>query len=217
MLKDRPPRLLPMWWWFFHSISPVEGGGGGIVPSLWGGDCLLSLWGGDSFLSWWCRNGLLSLWGRDCLLSRFLSRSPTLRSFLREWLHAGLRPLRWRSASSFLWRRSSFLTTCCCKTSTYSLYISISLSLLEWDGLAMLVADLSSCRWEADFQLLVCESCPWFSLWTSDCKCLSSWTDSSKMLGREKWVSPLWDWFAILFSKTNFWAYCLVEYSHRRR
>ena len=125
-------------------------------------------------------------------------------SFLWEWLHVGLEPLWWRNSSSFLWRHSSFLTAYYCKISTCSLNISISLSLLEWDGPTMLVADLSSCRWEVDFQLLVCEGCPWFFLWTLYRKHLSSWIDSLEMLRREKLASPLRDWFAMFFSKKNF-------------
>ena len=119
------------------------------------------------------------------------------------------RPLWWRSFSSFLRRSSSFLSASCCNIVTCSLNLSISLSLLEWEGPTILMADLSSYR---------CGSgCLWVFLWTSDCKRQSTWIDSSEMLGRDRWASPLRDRFAIFKKKINFWAYYLVENSHKWR
>ena len=97
---------------------------------------------------------VLSVWIEDSLLSQFLCHSPMLLFPLWEWLGVGLGPIRWRRSSSFLQRRSSyllqwrssFLLTSRCRANTWSLSLSISLSLLDWDGLTSLVDDLSLYR-----------------------------------------------------------------------
>lgn len=122
----------------------------------WGVDILiLSLSGGDSSLLYLkVGETVLSVWIEDSLLSQFLCHSPMLLFPLWEWLGVGLGPIRWRRSSSFLQRRSSyllqwrssFLLTSRCRANTWSLSLSISLSLLDWDGLTSLVDDLSLYR-----------------------------------------------------------------------
>ena len=121
--------------------------GGETVLSLWGGECLFSRTLCD-------REATLSLWGGDCLLSLSLSlcHSPMLCSSLHEWLSVGLGPL---------WQRSSLsLLACYYRANTCCFNISISLSLLDWDGPVVLVADLSSYEWDTGSLLWTCEGCP---------------------------------------------------------
>ena len=152
------------------------------VLSLWGRDCLFSRTQCD-------RETTLSLWGGDFLLSHSLCCSPMLCSSFHEWLGAGLGPFRRKSSSSLL--------ACYCRANTYCFNISISLSLLDWDG-TVVVVDLSSYKWYTSSLLWTCEGCTWFSLWTLNRNHLSSWTDSLDMLGWERSAGPFLDRFAIL-------------------
>ena len=144
------------------------------VLSLWGRDCLFSGTQCD-------RETTLSLWGGDFLLSHSLCCSPMLCSSFHEWLDAGLGPFRRKSSSSLL--------ACYCRANTYCFNISISLSLLDWDG-TVVVVDLSSYKWDTGSLLWTCEGCTWFSLWTLNRNHLSSWTDSLEMLGWERSAGP---------------------------
>lgn len=149
---------------------------------------LFFLGGGETFLSLW---GVCSHSPQRwiVLLSLFLILSSSTRLSPREWLGAKLRPLRWWSFS-FLQRSNSLsLSTTLCNTTTCSLSLSTSTSLIECEGLSLLVANCSPCGRE----LGGCGA----SLWTFDLMCLSTWMDSTETLGRSRWDGPLQDRFAI--------------------